>query len=221
MKKSISAPRVVAGAMMVGCLLIGAACTPSIVPTRAITINPPYDQLPAGTPITTATNGLLPPGYVLGIGDVVSVMFWREEELSGDVTVGPDGNITLPLINEIPAAGRTAEEVRASIAAAADKYVTEPTVSVVVKESRSRRVYVTGEVAKPGPYALAGPTTVLQMLAIAGGVNGYAKENNIVVVRTDETGVVRRYKFSFQDVLRGRNLRQNIELRPGDTIVVP
>jgi polysaccharide export outer membrane protein len=220
MKKSISASRLVAGAMVAGCLIVGAACTPSIVPTRAITIPPSYDQ-PPGTPITTATNGLLPEGYVLGIGDVVSVTFWREKELSGDVTVGPDGNITLPLINEVPAAGRTAEDVRATITAAADKFVTDPTVSVVVKESRSRRVYVTGEVAKPGPYSLAGPTTVLQMLAIAGGVNEYAKENNIVVVRTDEGGIVRRYRFRFQDVLRGRNLTQNIELKPGDTIVVP
>ena len=221
-------PHAATALVLGGCLLLAASCAPSLAPSLVpvrVGTDPTYDQIPPTPAESGNASGLLPgaqlpAGFVFGPGDVISVVFWREKELSSEVSVQPDGNITLPLINEIPAAGRTPEEVRLSITEAADKFVTDPTVSVVVRQINSRRVYITGEVGKPGPYALTGPTTVLQMLAIAGGVNEYAKENDIVVVRTED-GFVRRYPFRFRDVLRGRNLRQNIELKPGDTIVVP
>ncbi|MCA1652483.1 MAG: SLBB domain-containing protein [Acidobacteria bacterium] len=109
---------------------------------------------------------------------------------------------------------------RAGSAAAATKFLEEPTVTVVVRQINSRRVYITGEVAKPGPYNLSGPMTVLQLIATAGGVLEYADAKNIVVMRT-ENGKPVSYPFNYKDVIKRKNLKQNIELKPGDTVIVP
>jgi polysaccharide export outer membrane protein len=161
-----------------------------------------------------------PPDYVIGTDDILSVVFWREKDLSSDVTVRPDGKITLILLNDIPAGGLTPDQLRIAIEAAAGKYVEDPTVTVQVKQINSRKVYVVGEVAKPGFYPLGGPTTVLQMIASAGGPLEYAKTKDIVVNRTDN-GKALSFKVNYNDLERGKNLQQNILLKPGDTIVVP
>ena len=161
-----------------------------------------------------------PPGYVIGPDDVLTIVFWREKDLSGDVAVRPDGRISLPLINEITAAGLTPEQLRVALTKAADQYVEEPTVTVIVKAINSRKVFITGQVAKPAPYPLIGPTTVLQLITIAGGLMEYADSENIGVVRTVD-GKSTRLRFNYKDVIKGKNLAQNIELRPGDQVVVP
>jgi polysaccharide export outer membrane protein len=161
-----------------------------------------------------------PPGYVIGIDDVLSILFWREKDLSGDVTVRPDGKITLPLLNEIQAAGLTPEQLRTSISAGASRFIADPSVTVVVRQINSRRVFLVGQVPKPGPYPLTGPTTVLQLLSMAGGILEYADEKNIMVMRT-ENGREVALRFNYKDALKGRNLKQNVELKPGDTILVP
>jgi len=180
-------------------------------------------QAPAGTanasPVTPA--GVAVPGdYVIGPDDVLTIVFWREKDLSGDVAVRPDGKISLPLLNDVEAAGLTPEELRLRVTAAAEKLIEEPTVTVVVKEINSRKVFITGQVAKPGPYPLNGPTTVVQLLAIAGGVLEYADEKNIAIMRT-ENGKSVSLRFNYDQVKKRRNLEQNIQLKPGDTIIVP
>jgi polysaccharide export outer membrane protein len=160
------------------------------------------------------------PGYVIGPDDVLTVVFWREKELSGDVIVRPDGRISLPLINDVEAVGLTPEELRARLTELSSRYVQDPNVTVVVKQINSRKVFVTGMVAKPGPVSLTSSTTVLQLIAMVGGVQEYARKNKIVVVRT-ENGKQVRYPFNYDQVLEGRNLNQNIELKPGDTVIVP
>ena len=168
--------------------------------------------VPVGVPVT--------PDYVIGPEDVLTVVVWKEADLSGDVTVRPDGKISMPLLNDIDAAGLTPEQLRARITEAAKKYLEEPTVTVVVKTINSRKVFVTGQVAKPGTYPIAGPTTVLQLLALAGGVLEWAAVDRIVVLRT-ENGRSVSFPFNYKEVTRRRNLEQNILLKPGDTVVVP
>jgi polysaccharide export outer membrane protein len=179
----------------------------------------PAPSAPAGA---KAPSGVAPPSdYVIGPDDVLAVFFWREKDLSADnVVVRPDGKITLPIINDIQAAGLTPDQLREKVSEAAGRYVEDANATVVVKTINSRRVFVTGQVSKPGPYPLLTPTTVLQMLSIAGGMGDFAKKSRIVVMRT-ENGVTTSFKFNYKEVVEGRNLQQNIMLKPGDTIIVP
>ena len=160
------------------------------------------------------------PSYVVGPDDVLSVVFWELPAHSAEVVVRPDGKITLPLLNDITAAGLTPDQLRTSIATAAAKYIREPTVSVIVKQINSRKVFVSGQVARPGPYSITAPTTVLQLLALAGGPTEFAKKKKIAVMRI-ENGQTLRLKFNYNEVLDGKHLEQNILLKPGDTVVVP
>ena len=176
-------------------------------------------QADNGKPVAPAGVSL-PAGYVIGPEDVLTVVFWREKDLSADVVVRPDGKISLPLLNDVVAAGFTPDELRAQLVKAAAKFLEDPNATVVVKEIHSRKVFVTGQVGKPSSYPLTGEMNVLQMIAHAGGLLEYADSKNIVVLRT-ENGQERRFTFNYKDVVKGKNLQQNILLKPGDTIVVP
>jgi polysaccharide biosynthesis/export protein len=172
----------------------------------------PPANLPAGVPT--------PADFTIGPNDVLTVVFWRDKDMSSDVSVRPDGKISLPLLNDVQAAGLTPEQLREALTTLAAKFVEDPSVTVVVKEINSRRVFITGQVGKPGPYALTGPTTVLQLISMAGGVAEYAHSKNITIMRT-ENGRPVSYKFNYKEVINRKNLKQNIELKPGDTIIVP
>ena len=161
-----------------------------------------------------------PPGYVIGPEDVLGVLFWREKELSVDAAVRPDGMITVPLLNDLHAAGLTPDALRERIQTAAGKFVADPSVTVVVKAINSRKVFITGMIAKPGVYPLTGPTTVMQLIATAGGLHEFANRERIQIMRVEDGKQVAK-RFNYKDVLNGKNLNQNIELLPGDTIVVP
>jgi polysaccharide export outer membrane protein len=163
---------------------------------------------------------ILPAGYVIGPEDVLSIVFWRDKDMSAEVVVRPDGRISLPLLNDVAAAGFTPEELRKQLVNGASKYIEDPNATVVVKEIHSRKVFVTGNVGKPGSYPLIADMNVLQMIAHSGGLLEYADSKNIVVVRT-EHGQEQRFKFNYKDVVKGKNVAQNIALRPGDTIIVP
>ena len=162
----------------------------------------------------------LPAGYVIGVEDVLTVFFWREKDISGDAQVRPDGMISLPLLNDIRAAGLTPDQLRVAVTAAATKILEDPTVTVIVKAINSRKVYIVGNIPKPGPYPLLVPTTVLQLIAMAGGVQEFADSENITILRM-ENGKQTTFRFNYEDMERRRNLQQNIELKPGDTIIVP
>jgi len=179
-------------------------------------------QQPAAAPAQppTAAAATTPADYVIGPDDVLGIVFWELPNHGGDVVVRPDGKITLPLINDVQAAGLTPEQLRAAVEKESAKFIREPDVTVVVKQINSRKVYVTGQVNKPGTYTLTTPTTVLQVLALAGGVNDFAKKDRIVVMRT-ENGRTSSHKFNYKDVIQGKKLDQNIPLKPGDTVVVP
>jgi len=168
-------------------------------------------------PVRPAT----PNGYVIGVDDVLSILFWRDKDLSApDITVRPDGKVTLPLLNDVQAAGLTPEQLRDTVLDAARKYVEDPNPTVIVKEIKSRKVFITGQVEKPGPYPFNGTVTVLQLIATAGGLRDFADGKNISVIRVRD-GKQAVFEFNYQDLLKKRYLSQNIELTPGDTVVVP
>lgn len=169
---------------------------------------------PGGTSVT------LPAGYVIGVDDRLEITFWRDKDLSAEVVVRPDGRISLPLLNDVQAAGLTPEELRHSVLQLARTLVEDPTPTVVVKEIHSRQAFITGNVQKPGAYPLNTPITVLQLIATAGGLRDFVAGKNIVVLRRTAGRDV-RLPFDYQAVMKGRQLQQNVELRPGDTVIVP
>jgi polysaccharide export outer membrane protein len=158
--------------------------------------------------------------YVIGPDDVLVVQFWREKDLSAEVTVRPDGKVSLPLLSDVRAAGLTPEQLRDTLNEAARKYIEDPIATVTVKQVNSRKVFITGQVEKPGSYPLIGRMTVLQLIATAGGLKDYVDGKDISVVR-NEGGLEVTHRFNYQDALKHRNLRQNIELKAGDTVLVP
>ena len=180
----------------------------------------PARPLQAGAPAANGTATAVPPGYMIGAGDLLSIVFWRDKDMSADVTVRPDGKISIPLINEITAAGSTPEDLRARLMEAAGKLITDPDVTVVVKEIHSRNVYITGNVAKPSTYAMNGEMTVLQLIAVSGGLLDWAKSKDISIIRM-ENGKQRVFKFNFKDVVDQKRPADNIILKPGDTVYVP
>jgi len=190
-------------------IAIPAAAQQAVVPAQQV----------AEAPVNAPASVPLPAGYTIGTDDVLSIVFWRDKDMSADVVVRPDGKISLPLLNDVDAAGLTPDQLRAKLTEAASKFVTEPNATVVVKEIKSRKVFITGNVAKPGPYPLNGDMTVLQLVAVAGGLLEYADAKNIMVMR-NESGRQQSFKFNYNDVTHQKHLEQNISLKPGDTVVV-
>ena len=181
---------------------------------------PPTVAPPAKPATQQSTSVDVPPEYVIGPQDVLGIVFWRDADMTGDVTVRPDGRITLPLIGDLTAAGVSPDALQALILKAATKVLKDPNVTVVIRQINSRKVFITGQVQTPGPHVLAGPLTVMQLISMAGGLNEYAKKKEITIIRT-ENGQPRVFQFNYNDVSKGKNLATNILLKPGDTVVVP
>jgi polysaccharide biosynthesis/export protein len=211
--------RVLASVVLaVGCLSIvtvAAQSNPSRPPVPAPVPPPPQPLAGAITP---------PPDYVIGPEDQLLILFWRDKDMSTEAVVRPDGKISLLLVNDVQAAGLTPEQLRLAIikAAASQKLFTEePTVTVGVKQINSRKVYISGAVGKPGPYSLNTPLDVLQLITIAGGLNEYAKKEEIQLIRT-ENGTPKSYRINYKEIEKGKNLAKNLmQLKVGDRIIVP
>ncbi|RLB79187.1 MAG: polysaccharide export protein [Deltaproteobacteria bacterium] len=158
--------------------------------------------------------------YRIGPNDILHIYVWKEPDLTRDVTVMADGRITFPLIGEVVAAGKTVAELKEIITTKLKKYVTAPEVTVIVNEARSQIIYTIGKLNNPGPYPLTPGMTVLQALSAAGGFAEWADTKNIVIVRREKDKEV-QFKFNYKEFIEGKNLKQNILLKPNDTIVVP
>ena len=161
----------------------------------------------------------MPTDYVIGTDDILSIVFWRDADMTQEVTVRPDGNITLPLLGDIKAAGLKPSELRDQIAKTAGKFIEDPNVTVVVRQINSRNVFITGGVTRPGPYPVSGQMTVLQLITVAGGLTEFADAKNIRILRT-ENGQTTFLKFNYNEVQDGKKLEQNIVLKPGDSVMV-
>ena len=160
------------------------------------------------------------PSYLLGPEDVLKVAVWKDEQLTQETVVRPDGMITFPLIGDVSAAGRTAEDVRNEIAKRLSKYLPNPNVTVTVLKVLSNRIYVLGRVNKPGEYLVGHYTDVLQALSMAGGLTPYAAENDIKIMRRG--GVDPQvFHFRYGDMQKEKDMKQNILLQRGDVVMVP
>jgi polysaccharide export outer membrane protein len=164
-------------------------------------------------------NSGTPADYVIGADDTLRISVWKEPDLSESLPVRPDGKISMPLLNDIPAAGLTPLQLRDSITDKLKKYVADPRVTVVVTAMNSQRVFVTGEVVHSGPIALLPHMTMLQVLGQA-GFTQFANVKGIYVLRT-ENGKQVKLPFNYKEVVKGNHPEQNIALKPGDTVVVP
>jgi polysaccharide export outer membrane protein len=209
---------VTAALIVAGTLAVSAQTPSPAAPNGAPSPSTPPQA--AGVATTPAEDpNAVPTDYIIGVDDILTVAFWRDQTMTADVVVRPDGKITLPLLNEIEAAGLRPEELRLRVVEAASKIIEGPTVNVIVKQINSRKVFVMGEVVKPGTYPLSQRMNVMQLLAVAGGPTEYANRGDISILRTED-GQQKRYKFNLNDVAQGKNMQQNIELKPGDTIYV-
>ena len=161
-----------------------------------------------------------PNAYIIGEQDSLLITVWKEREISGGAVVRPDGKITVPLVGEIKAVGMTPVQLQTILAEKLKPFVNVPQVTVAVAEIRSRKVYLIGHAAREGPFMINSSTTVLQVIAQAGGLKDFAKRNKIYILRQNGKEQV-RFSFNYNDVIRGKKPEQNILLEPGDTIVVP
>jgi polysaccharide biosynthesis/export protein len=158
--------------------------------------------------------------YVIGPEDVLVVSVWKEPEVSGAVNVRPDGKISMPLLNDVQAAGLTPMALKNDITDKLTKFISEPRVTVMVTATNSQRVFVLGEVGRPGTLPLSPNMTVLQAISASGGLTPFANQKKIYVLRT-EGGKQTKHMFNYKEVVKGENEAQNIQLRAGDTLVVP
>ncbi len=160
--------------------------------------------------------------YVIGAEDILRIQVWGELRLSGDFIVRPDGRISMNLINEIQASGKTCQGLGNDIAdrLKAGEFMRNPSVNVQVVEVRSKKYYINGEVNKPGQYFLVTPTTVLEALNNAGGFRDFANKKKIRILRTSADGI-KEFRFDYNSVTNGKKIDQNILLQPGDQIIVP
>ncbi|MBV9405171.1 MAG: polysaccharide biosynthesis/export family protein [Acidobacteriaceae bacterium] len=154
--------------------------------------------------------------YKIGPADVLNIRVWDQPEFSGPVSVHQDGQITLPLIGDLPAGGKTPNEVQQIVAKALTKFVVKPLVTVTVQTVESKKYYIDGMVARPGEYLLITPTTVFEAISKANGLQEFANPKKIYVLRGTQ-----RIPFNYKEVIHGKNMGQNIQVQPGDHIVVP
>lgn len=160
------------------------------------------------------------PDYKIGPDDVLDVSVWKETELTKTLPVRPDGKISMPLLNDVQAAGLTPTQLAQSITVRLKKYLADPQVTVIVAQINSQRVYVIGEVTRPGAYPLLPGMNILQAISSAGGLTPYANSKKIFLLR-NENQAQNKYPFNYKDVVDGKKPEENLAIKAGDTVVVP
>jgi polysaccharide biosynthesis/export protein len=217
-------PRLIRGLPAL-CVILGSLAIPSVMPeafarqaantqagqeeTKPSKPEPAANMSAPGASVDTKT-------FKVGPQDILKVIVWREQDFTGLYTVHSDGKITLPLVGDIQAGGLTADEIQKNVVTALSKIIQKPNVTVTVQQVLSKKYFMDGEVLRPGEYQLSSPTTVLEAISIAGGLREFANSKKIYVLRGDQ-----RLRFNYKDVIKGKNLDQNIQLQSGDHIIVP
>jgi polysaccharide export outer membrane protein len=169
------------------------------------------------TPTRSATDD---PTYVIGPEDMLNIAVWKEPDFSSTVPVRPDGKISMPLLGDVEASGKTPGQLADDLTVKLKKYIDDPRVTVVVTAINSKRVYILGEVNHPGTINMSPNMTVLQAISAAGGPTAYANTKKISILRTAQ-GKQTKFPFNYKEVIKGNDMQQNIQLMAGDTIVVP
>jgi polysaccharide export outer membrane protein len=180
------------------------------------------------TVATSTAGALTPPSskpeddrFVIGNDDVLGINVWKEPDFSRSIQVRSDGKISLPLLGEIQATGRTPSQLEQDIARKLRDYIAKPEVTVIVEQINSKKFNILGQVIRPGSYSLTLASTVMDAIAIAGGLRDFAKKNAIYILRKKPDGDEARIVFNYKDFIKGKHLDQNIKLEPHDIIVVP
>jgi polysaccharide biosynthesis/export protein len=197
--------------LLCGLLVCGLATAQNQAPpaTRSDASTAPLKSDSAATAVDPKT-------YVIGAQDILNIKVWREADFTGPYTVRPDGKISMPLVGDVQASGLTPERLGEQLKQALSNFINSPDVTVSLQNVGSKKFYITGEVNRAGEYTLATPTKVFDALSNAGGFRDFANKKKIIILRGPE-----RIKFNYQDILKGKNLEQNIFLENGDTVVVP
>jgi polysaccharide export outer membrane protein len=197
--------------------LVGMTATTVLAESKPSVMNPPHAPAQEKSSLIVTTD------YIIGPEDVLDIAVWKSPDLSRTVQVRPDGRISLPLIGDVLAVSQTSVQLTEEIATRLKAYMESPAVSIVVKEVNSYAIFVLGEVVKPGRYPLKSKTTLLQAVTLASGFTPVASRNKIVIFRfaNNEGEPLMKIKASFDDIVLRDGTNQNIELKPGDTIVVP
>ena len=159
--------------------------------------------------------------FIIGNDDVLAISVWKEPELTKAVPVRSDGKISLPLVGEMQATGRTPLQLEQDITEKLKNFITTPEVTVIVEKVNSRKYNVLGEVTKPGSYMLTASTTIMDAIAAAGGFRDFAKKTGVYVLRKSPDGSESRLKFNYKDFIKGKDSSQNVKIEPNDTIIVP
>jgi polysaccharide biosynthesis/export protein len=159
--------------------------------------------------------------FVIGNDDVLAINVWKEPDISRSIPVRSDGKISLPLVGELQAAGRTPLKLEVEIASRLKNYISEPEVTVIVQQINSQKFNILGQVSRPGTFVIANSPTVLDAIALAGGFRDFAKQKSIYILRQNADGTQTRISFNYKEVVKGQNPAQNIKIQPRDTIVVP
>lgn len=175
----------------------------------------------ASTPGSPTRLAVSAEAYTIGSGDLLAINVWKEPEITRVVPVRSDGRISLPLVGEVQASGRSPRQLEDAITAKLKDFVADPDVTVIVQEVKSQKFNVLGMVMKPGSYPLTNSTTVLDAIATAGGFRDFAKRKDIYVLRRAPDGTQTRLPFNYKDVVKGRNSAQNVALQANDTVVIP
>ena len=207
--------------------LIATALTVALLPGVAQAQRPVGTSGTSGTPTTSAPAPRPAPAaaattadYRLAAGDKLRIEVYKDAQLSQSLQIRPDGKVTLPLVGDIAAAGRTAVELRDAIATSLEEYIAKPVVTVIVTETTPQVVYVTGEVNKPGALPVAnGQMSIIQAIAMAGGFTDFANKKDIQVLRKGAAGM-QKLRFNYKDALSDDNRREPLPLLPGDTVIV-
>ena len=158
--------------------------------------------------------------FIIKANDILEIFVWKEPDLTRNVLVRPDGYISFPLVQDLRASGMKPSQLKASLEEKLREYLTEPNVTVIVDQIRHYRIYVTGKVQAPSSFILEKPITVLQAISLAGGLQEFAKESDVEIVRSTSQGYS-YLDFDYKEIIRGRNVSQNIYLESGDVVVVP
>jgi polysaccharide biosynthesis/export protein len=208
--------------MFVICMLIPGCLAAQTAPAKGANGTKPDPQTVPADPSSGGSRVRVHDDtYIIGVDDVLSINVWKEAEVSKTVPVRSDGKISLPLAGEVQASGETPHQLEKELATKLQSFISEPEVTVIVTEIKSQKFNILGMVLKPGSYPLTNASTVLDAIAIAGGFRDFAKQKSIYVLRQNPDGSQARLPFNYKEVIKGKDLAQNVKLQPRDTIVVP
>ena len=207
-------------ALLLACVLLSLGLTAQVSSGSGAQVNAGAQTAP-GQSANPAGTKAHDDNFVIGNDDMLAINVWKEPDISRSIPVRSDGKISLPLVGEVQAAGRTPLKLEQDIASKLKNYISEPEVTVIVQQINSQKFNILGQVARPGSYPLTNAATVLDAIAIAGGFRDFAKKKSIYVLRQNADGTQTRLPFNYKEVIQGKNLAQNIKLQARDTIVVP